>query len=332
MDNDLLFLENLSNLLEQGYGIEETLLICKDINNHPSIDTILQKIYGGEDLTDALLDPHLPKLFIEFFTFFSMRSTISDYAIKNSLKINEIISIRKKLTAQMTYPLILIVFLLFFSLFATFILFPKVTSLFSSFGMNPSLSFSILFFIIRLIPILIIGILVALIVSFVYFLIALKEKKYWIIERFLKVPFLKKYIQKYFTFKFCLYFNELLEDHIDSNTIITMLNENMTQSDIKIVLYEIYTRLKEGEQLENIIDGFPYFDHLFVSMYKMYLKNPEEIGSMRGYLDISQEQITYAVNKFTKFFVPIVYGFVAFFVITIYVAVIIPMMNVIGDI
>ena len=238
-----------------------------------------------------------------------MRSTISD-AIKNSLKIyNEIISIRKKLTAQMTYPLILIVFLLFFSLFATFILFPKVTSLFSSFGMNPSLSFSILFFIIRLIPILIIGILVAL-----------------------KVPFLKKYIQKYFTFKFCLYFNELLEDHIDSNTIITMLNENMTQSDIKIVLYEIYTRLKEGEQLENIIDGFPYFDHLFVSMYKMYLKNPEEIGSMRGYLDISQEQITYAVNKFTKFFVPIVYGFVAFFVITIYVAVIIPMMNVIGDI
>lgn len=47
MDNDLLFLENLSNLLEQGYGIEETLLICKDINDHPSIDTILQKIYDG---------------------------------------------------------------------------------------------------------------------------------------------------------------------------------------------------------------------------------------------------------------------------------------------
>ena len=112
MDNDLLFLENLSNLLEQGYGIEETLLICKDINNHPSIDTILQKIYDGEDLTNALLDPHLPRLFIEFFTFFSMRSTISD-AIKNSLKIyNEIISIRKKLTSQMTYPLILIVFFL----------------------------------------------------------------------------------------------------------------------------------------------------------------------------------------------------------------------------
>lgn len=332
MDNDLLFLENLSNLLEQGYGIEETLLICKDINDHPSIDTILQKIYDGENLTDALLDPHLPPLFIEFFTFFSMRSTISD-AIKNSLKIyNEIYSMKKKLVAQMTYPLILIVFLLFFSLFATFILFPKVTTLFSSFGMNPSLSFTLLFFIIRLIPILIIGLLSALIISGVYFLISLKKKKFWIIERYLKVPFLKKYIQKYFTFKFCLYFNELLEDHIDSNTIITMLNESMSQSDIKIVLYEIYIRLKEGEQLENIIDGFPYFDHLFVSMYKMFLKNPDQIGSMRGYLDISQEQITYAVNKFTKFFDPIVYGFVAFFVITIYIAVIIPMMNVIGDI
>ncbi len=61
-----------------------------------------------------------------------------------------------------------------------------------------------------------------------------------------------------------------------------MLNENMTQSDIKIVLYEIYTRLKEGEQLENIIDGFPYFDHLFVSMYKMYLKNPKKCRLNEG--------------------------------------------------
>jgi len=71
MDNDLLFLENLSNLLEQGYGIEETLLICKDINNHPSIDTILQKIYDGEDLTDALLDPHLYRiLYLLFYAFY----------------------------------------------------------------------------------------------------------------------------------------------------------------------------------------------------------------------------------------------------------------------
>ena len=56
-------------------------------------------------------------------------------------------------------------------------------------------------------------------------------------------------------------------------------------------------------------------------MYKMYLKNPEEIGSMRGYLDISQEQITYAVNKFTKFFVPISLWVCRHFsFITIYVA------------
>ena len=57
MDNDLLFLENLSNLLEQGYGIEETLLICKDINDHPSIDTILQKIYVRYVLATAFLFP-----------------------------------------------------------------------------------------------------------------------------------------------------------------------------------------------------------------------------------------------------------------------------------
>lgn len=62
MDNDLLFLENLSNLLEQGYGIEETLLICKDINSHPSIDTILQKIYDGGRLNRRFIRPTSTKI------------------------------------------------------------------------------------------------------------------------------------------------------------------------------------------------------------------------------------------------------------------------------
>ena len=47
MNNDYLFLENLYQLLEQGYGIEETLLLCKEITHHHNADAINIKLKEG---------------------------------------------------------------------------------------------------------------------------------------------------------------------------------------------------------------------------------------------------------------------------------------------
>lgn len=49
MNNDYLFLENLYQLLEQGYGIEETLLLCKEITHHHNADAINIKLKEGID-------------------------------------------------------------------------------------------------------------------------------------------------------------------------------------------------------------------------------------------------------------------------------------------
>ena len=73
MNNDYLFLENLYQLLEQGYGIEETLLLCKEITHHHNADAINIKLKEGIDFKDAILECDFPKQFLEFFEFFAMR-------------------------------------------------------------------------------------------------------------------------------------------------------------------------------------------------------------------------------------------------------------------
>lgn len=141
MNNDYFFLDNLYHLLEQGYGIEETLTICKAITHHPSADTILKKVQGGMDLNLAIQDEHLPHDFLEYYAFFALRFTLSD-AIKNSLRIcSHLRKTKNKLRSQLTYPLILITFSVIFSLFVTFVLFPKVNVLFSSFSVGSFLFF-----------------------------------------------------------------------------------------------------------------------------------------------------------------------------------------------
>ena len=179
---------------------------------------------------------HLSKEFIEYYEFFSKKLILSD-AIRNALDIcKNIDNTKKKLVSQLTYPLILLLFLLMFSLFSIFILFPKVNELFVSFSISYSIYFLILFNMIRIVPILIILVFTSVFLFFFSFLISLRNKDYMKIEKFLRMPYLKKYIQKYFTLKFSIYFNELLKDQIDTNMIIKLLNERMTGSDIKIVI------------------------------------------------------------------------------------------------
>ena len=152
------------------------------------------------------------------------------------------------------------------------------------------------------------------------------------IERYLHTKLLRRFIQKYFTLKFAIYFNEIMKDRMDANTIIYLLNETMVRSDIKIMIYEIYSRIDEGEAFEDIIEDFEYFDRLFVIMYKMYLQSPKEIKDLSGYIDVVRREMDMAISKFIRYLIPTVYSFVAFFVIVVYIAIILPMMNVIGEI
>ena len=123
-----------------------------------------------------------------------------------------------------------------------------------------------------------------------------------------------------------------MKDRMDANTIIYLLNETMVRSDIKIMIYEIYSRIDEGEAFEDIIEDFEYFDRLFVIMYKMYLQSPKEIKDLSGYIDVVRREMDMTISKFIRYLIPTVYSFVAFFVIVVYIAIILPMMNVIGEI
>lgn len=64
----------------------------------------------------------------------------------------------------------------------------------------------------------------------------------------------------------------------------------------------------------------------------MYLQNPHQHQSITHYIQLTYQQIDFWIAKFLKYVVPCIYGFVAVFVITIYVSIVIPMMNIISDI
>ena len=204
--------------------------------------------------------------------------------------------------------------------------------MFDSFQIEKTLLIQVVFSLFAIIPSLIFISLIIFAVAIIKLIFALKRKSYKTIEKYLKLPFFKNFLQKYFSLKFAIYYQELLEEEMDSARIIALLNEQLTESDLKIVLYEMNSRLHEGEALEDVLKDFEYLDQLFLSFFEMYMKNPTQKDSLLQYIDMTYQQIDLWISSFLKYLIPSIYGFVAVFVISIYISIIIPMMNVLGNI
>lgn len=332
MNKDYLFLKNFYTLLDAGYSLYESLMICYEIFHHSMIKTMLASLEDGIALEKILLDSELPDLFKEYFMFFKNKNCLSE-AIQKSLEI--CISkerYQNQLKSKLTYPLILIIFLFLFSIFVVFILLPNVDQLFVSFQIERSFTLKCVFAMFYIMPLLIVGIGIGLIVLSVRLIYALHNKRFKIIEWYLHLPLIRSFLQKYFSLKFAVYYQELLDEEMDSTSIVELLNEQMNDSDLKIVLYEMNNRLHEGESLEEILKDFEYLDILFVSFFEMYIKNPGQHQSLKHYIDMTYDQIDLWIGTFLKYLIPSIYIFVAIFVITIYISIIIPMMNIISDI
>ena len=169
-------------------------------------------------------------------------------------------------------------------------------------------------------------------VFFTISIYAIKRKYFKLIDLLIeKIVLIRRLIQKYYSLKFALYYNELLINGYDSTDIIVMLYEQIDDSDIKMIIYEIYRQVLEGEALEDIINDFEYFEPLFIAYFKLLIHDNQKDKSLDNYLRVSIDTLHMQVTRLIKLFVPIIYCFVAGFVILVYVAIVIPMMNVVSN-
>lgn len=331
MNEQYLELENIAALLKQGYYIEDIIHICKTILKSKRLDTLYEYLLNGLSLDEALLKCDFSNTFKEYFSFFKTKNDISE-AIYQSIKICKVKDgLINTLKKELTYPLFLIVFLMGFSIFVVFGLLPQVELMFQEFQSTQSTLQKVIFSLFTYIPLVIVILLIILIVSCSICIYSVKKQRLDILDTWLiKTPIACHMIKKYYSLKFALYYNELLKSGYDSTEIITILNSQMQDNDIKMLVYELYISILQGKSFETVISEFDYFEELFVEYFQLLMKNIQEVKSLDNYIEITIRNIQIKVSKYIKIIVPLIYGFVACFVVMVYISIIIPMMDVVS--
>ncbi|WP_289422131.1 hypothetical protein, partial [Thomasclavelia cocleata] len=222
--------------------------------------------------------------------------------------------------------------LMMFSLFIVYALLPSIMQLFIEFAIEPDLFTKIMFKLFTIIPIIIIIILFCFGTICFVSLYAIKKQYFQLIDFLIKHAWIiQRMIKKYYSIKFALYYNELLINGYDSTDIIIMLYQQIDDSDIKMLIYEIYRKILLGESLEYIISQFDYFEPLFITCFKILLHDNRSNKSLDNYLKISLDTLHFKIIQVIKFIVPFIYCFTAGFVILVYISIVIPMMSVISN-
>lgn len=332
MNEEYRLLENIAQLLQQGYLIQDVLQICSYIYKEQYIDELKNSLNNGLSLGDAIIECNFNLMFIEYFKFFRIKNNLAQ-AILQSL---EICKTRdetfKKLKKELTYPMLLVVFLMMFSLFIVYALLPSIIQLFDEFAIEPDFITKLVFMLFKIVPFLLIILLIFFSILCIISIYAIKKQYFQLIDFLIRyIWIMRNIIQKYYSIKFALYYNELLINGYDTTDIVSVLYNQIEDSDIKMLIYEIYRKILEGELLEEIVYQFNYFEPLFIASFRLLIHDSSKNKSLDNYLKLSLDTLHFKISKIIRIIVPVIYCFTAGFVILVYVSIVIPMMSVISN-
>lgn len=325
---DYLHLEILSDLLLEGYKTNDIILILNNIFDDSKVLKICNNLSLGISLEESIKSCEYDSYFIEYFSFFLSKNEIS-FAIRESVRLCKVkYNFKQKLIKKLKYPLFLISFLLFFSIFVSIFLIPQVSMFMNQFNSQSTVQM-ISFKIFSIIPIIIFCMSSIFIILFLVLWYSLKNNRIDILNRLLKIKAFSVVIKKYYSIKFSLFYNELLKLNYSSVDALEFLVTSLVDSDISHVINTIYNKVKLGQDLYEVFKELEYFEDLLMK-YILILENMNSINkNLDSYISLSTNIFLNKVDKIISRVIPLVYGFVGFFVVFIYISIILPLMNVI---
>jgi competence protein ComGB len=325
------FLKRIGELLARGYPVAEAMESVS-FQLSPSKKTALADclvdLKKGLNFHEVLANLGFHRDLIGYVYFAEQHGSFADALLEGSglalRKAKDMHSLLKLLQ----YPLILIMITGFLFIFVEKMLLPKFTSLFTSMNLEANFFTKVVYGFGRFFPI-------AIFVSVVF--IAFLGLYYWFIFRKISVlqqksllthlPFIGNLLKLLYTHYFSTQLSFLLSGGISFSEALLLFEANNNQPFYSELSKQIKLKLVTGEHLESILKSFTFFEKEF----PLIVKHGQENGKLE------QELLFYSkhcivlleekVEKSLKTIQPILYLFIGFLVVSMYLAILLPMFH-----
>jgi competence protein ComGB len=323
------FLQCIGELLERGYGLSEAVessIYYLPSNKQEEIKACIGSLKGGDSFCENLIRLEFNKEIISYVYFAEKHggfaTAFQDASAMVRSKQDTLMRIKKILY----YPLFLIVFTFMLFFFAHSILLPKFNTIFLSMDLKKNVFLVIIQTIGNLIPVFVGIIFTLFILLSMYYFISFKKQDNWLkTNQLSRIPFIGKYISFYYTHIISLQLSYLLSSGFSIYESLQFFQQNKQQPIFLEIGSIVIQRLRKGVRLEESFLAFTFLEREFFRILQHGQDNGRLDQELHFFSNHCMNRFEEGVEKTIKVIQPCLYSFVGILIISIYLAVLLPM-------
>ncbi len=330
------FLRRTGELLARGYPIAlaiESIALQLPSKRKEELNSCLDELKKGSPFHDVLNHLGFHKDLVGYVYFAEQHGSFADALLEGSelalLKDKDL----HKLLKLLQYPTVLLVITGFLFIFVENTLLPRFTTLFSSLGLEANFFTNVIYAFDHYFPTVIGVLLVILSMGAVYYFLffrklsVLKQR-----AQLVRIPFVGRILKLLFTHYFSIQLSFLLSGGLSVSEALLLFEQNHRHPFYSHLANTIKCKLITGEKLETILASLSFFEKEF----PMIVKHGQENGKLeQELLFFSKHCVTNMeemIEKRLTTIQPILYLFIGFLVVSMYLAILLPMFHLLDGI
>lgn len=330
------FLKRTGELLARGYPISEAI---QSISFHlpaerkEELNDCLAELKRGISFHKVLEDLGFQKDLIGYVYFAEQHGSFAEALLEGSnlalVKTRDF----QKLVKLLQYPALLILITCFLFFFIKTSLLPKFTILFHSMGLKENFFTSVIYAFDQYFPLLFYGFLFLVFITALYYLFVFR--KFSLLKQraqLIRIPIVGKILKLLFSHYFSIQLSFLLSGGISVSEALQLFERNQKQAFYSELGREIKQKLMSGEKLEVILSAFIFLEKELPMIVRHGQENGKLDQELRFFSEHCVQNMEELIEKNLKTIQPILYLFVGFLVISMYLAILLPMFHLLDGI
>lgn len=331
MMEQAVFLRRVGELLARGYPIAsaiESISFQLPSAKKAELANCLIELKKGLAFHEVLKTLGFHRDLIGYVYFAERHGSFAEALMEGSdlasKKANEVHQLFKLLQ----YPLLLIIITGFLFGFIEKTLLPKFTTLFTSMNLEANFFTKIVYGFGYFFPIIVTAFIILLLISaFYYWFIFRKHTVLQQKTMLARIPFLGQVLKLLYTHYFSTQLSFLLSGGISFSEALSLFETNKNQPFYSELANKIKQKLVTGEQLDSILSTFPFFEKEF----PLIVKHGQENGKLEQELYFYSKHcialLEDKMEKTLKTVQPLLYLLIGFLVVSMYLAILLPMFH-----
>ncbi len=325
------FLKKTGDLLSRGYPLAEALESL--VHQLPSkrkqeIAQCLSELKEGYPFYQILSNMNFNKSLIGYVFFAEQHGGLASAFLEGSEMILKRGKDAEKLKKLISYPLFLMIITSFLFVFVENTLLPRFSSLFVSMKLQPNFFTKVVYLFGDFLPIFLIMIILCVTILLTYYLFRFRKHSPLDQKRKLvRIPIAGPFFRLYYTHFFAVQLSYLLSGGLSVYEALSLFEQNEKQPFYKGIGKAIKSHLRRGDKLEDILNGFPFFERELSNIIRHGQKNGRLDQELNFFSKHCLSLLEEKTEKHLKLIQPLLYLLIGFLIVSMYLAVLLPMFH-----